>query len=68
MDPTRIIGDIIFSAKYARTKKDFFTEVFLEWNDPEYIHDYVNKNKRFIENNKNNYGKCKKTDCNKSWI
>ena len=51
MDPTRIIGDIIFSAKYARTKKDFFTEVFLEWNDPEYIHDYVNKNKRFIENN-----------------
>ena len=51
MDAVRIRGDIIFSAKYARTSKDFFSEVFHQWNDPEYIHNYVNRNKRFIEDN-----------------
>lgn len=51
MEAVRIVGDIIFSVKYARTETDFFTEVFNQWNDPEYIHSYVDKNKRFIENN-----------------
>lgn len=51
MDAVRIVGNIIFSGKYAKTSNDFFTEVFLQWNDPEYIHNYVNKNKRFLENN-----------------
>lgn len=51
MNVVRITEDIIFSAKYARTAKDFFTEIFLQWNDPEYIHNYVNRNKRFIEDN-----------------
>lgn len=51
MDAVRIKGDIIFSARYARTSKDFFMEIFLQWNDPEYIHNYVNRNKRFIEDN-----------------
>lgn len=51
MDAVRIVGSIIFSVKYAKTSNDFFTEVFLQWNDPEYIHNYVNKNKRFLENN-----------------
>lgn len=51
MDAVRIIEGILFSAKYAGSSKDFFTEVFLQWNDPEYIHNYVKQNKRFIENN-----------------
>lgn len=51
MEPVRIIGDIIFSVKYARTKKDFFTEVFQDWGNPEYIHSYVNKHKHLIESN-----------------